>query len=455
MSAHWNRAFAILLGLSLTTAALSVVVVQQIESMFVSATDEISRETAAYDRLIGALTRESAAAHLLLDVGSPIIPDFLAADEATATALADALTTYDESEELEFLGDAHAQWESAYASVRVLAGDAAAADTFAADTGPRGDIAHGELAQRTDAITATAQELDQFSRSALEDYLADAHATKTKLLILLGTIFAISVGATIMYARRMARNVVRPIQTLCESADRFGAGEFDHRVEIHSDDEIGELAERFNMMADTIASTHLHLVVQAHHDVLTGLVNRAGFMGRLDAAVDPAATEAGSVSLMFIDVDDFKHVNDDLGHAAGDELLRQVAGRLRGAARANDVVCRLGGDEFAILIASPSGDDVAIDMADRILAGLEQPFSIHGALIRIGASIGIASQRNATYSGDYLLRAADIAMYASKGQGKHRWQMFNPHVHGPIEEIAPAISLAGMPTGDLDPSPTT
>ena len=82
MSAHWNRAFAILLGLSLTTAALSVVVVQQIESMFVSATDEISRETAAYDRLVGALTRESAAAHLLLDVGSPIIPDFLAADEA-------------------------------------------------------------------------------------------------------------------------------------------------------------------------------------------------------------------------------------------------------------------------------------------------------------------------------------------------------------------------------------
>ena len=306
------------------------------------------------------------------------------------------LTTYDESEELAFLDDARAQWESAYASIRVLAADAAAADTFAADTSPRGDIAHGELAQRTDAITATAQELDQFSRGALEDYLADAHATKTKLLILLGAIFALSVGATIMYARRMARNVVRPIQTLWESADRFGAGEFDHRVEIHSDDEIGELAERFNVMADTIASTHLHLVVQAHHDVLTGLVNRAGFMGRLDAAVDPAGTEAGSVSLMFIDLDDFKHVNDDLGHAAGDELLRQVADRLRGAARANDVVCRLGGDEFAILIASPTGDDVAVDMANRILTALEQPFSIHGALIRIGASIGIASQRNAT-----------------------------------------------------------
>ena len=132
---------------------------------------------------------------------------------------------------------------------------------------------------------------------------------------------------------------MQPIQTLRESADRFGAGEFDHRVELHNDDEIGELAERFNVMADTIASTHLHLVVQAHHDVLTGLVNRAGFMGRLDAAVDPAGPEAGSVSLMFIDLDDFKHVNDDLGHAAGDELLRQVADRLRGAAHRDR--CRL------------------------------------------------------------------------------------------------------------------
>ena len=213
----------------------------------------------------------------------------------------------------------------------------------------------GSSPSETDAISVTAQQLDQFSRGALEDHLDDAHATKSKLLILLGAIFALSVGATIMYARRMARNVVRPIRTLWESADRFGAGEFDHRVELHNDDEIGELAERFNVMADTIASTHLHLTVQAHHDVLTGLVNRAGFMGRLDAAVDPAGPEAGSVSLMFIDLDDFKHVNDDLGHAAGDELLRQVADRLRGAARSTDIVCRLGGDEFAILIGSPTG----------------------------------------------------------------------------------------------------
>jgi diguanylate cyclase (GGDEF)-like protein len=295
------------------------------------------------------------------------------------------------------------------------------------------------------------KQLDQYSRGALSEQLSRAHETKSKLLILLGAIFVLSVGATIMYARRMARDVVRPIRTIWESADRFGAGELDHRVELHNDDEIGELAERFNVMADTIASTHLHLTVQAHHDLLTGLVNRAGFMGRLDDAVNPAAPQAGSVSLMFIDLDDFKHVNDDLGHAAGDELLRHVADRLRGAARSSDVVCRLGGDEFAILVGSPTGGEIAIEIADNVLAVLEQPFSVHGALIRIGASIGIASQTNAADSGEYLLRAADVAMYAAKGQGKHRWQLYDSALHGPITDVAPS-SLGDLPNGFFDAS---
>ena len=205
-------------------------------------------------------------------------------------------------------------------------------------------------------------------------------------------------------------------------------------------------------MADTISSTHRHLTVQAHHDALTGLVNRAGFVGRLDAAVDPDGPNAGSVSLMFIDLDDFKHVNDDLGHAAGDELLRQVADRLRGAARSGDVVCRLGGDEFAVLVGSSTdGRSIAVEVAERVLAVLEQPFSVHGSLIRVGASIGIASQTSKGDTGDYLLRAADVAMYSAKGQGKHRWQMFDPEIHGPVVADVSTI-LARLEAGDLDES---
>jgi diguanylate cyclase (GGDEF)-like protein len=334
--------------------------------------------------------------------------------------------------------------------VRILAADPAQADAFAANRGAERDTAHYQLGAMTVEIGAAIQRLDVSSRGALQHTLKTAHDTKTKLLILLAAIFAMSVCATVVYARRMANRVVRPIRTLWESADRFGAGELDHRVELHLDDEIGELADRFNVMADTISSAHRHLTVQAHHDALTGLVNRAGFVGRLDAAMDPKGRDAGSVSLMFIDLDDFKHVNDDLGHAAGDELLRQVADRLRGTARSSDVVCRLGGDEFAVLVGSSTdAGTVAVEMAERVLAVLEQPFSVHGSLIRVGASIGIASQTSAGDSGDYLLRAADVAMYSAKGQGKHRWQMFDPEIHGEVVADVSTI-LARLEAGDLD-----
>jgi diguanylate cyclase (GGDEF)-like protein len=448
MSARWNRAFAVLLFLGLATAVLSLVVVQQVESTFTAATNEVTRETAMYDRLVGSLIAENAAAHVVLDHGSAGSEDFLGLDKAAESAFADAASTYNSAAERALVAQAHAQWVDDFGLVRTLAADDVAANAFA--SGPDGDDVHLLLGEKAEVTSATLQQLDQSSRGALRERIDQAHATKSKLLVLLGAIFTLSVLATIMYAGRMAHRVVRPIRILRESADRFGAGELDHRVELHNDDEIGELAERFNVMADTIASTHRHLTVQAHHDALTGLVNRAGFVGRLDAAVDPAGPDAGSISLMFIDLDDFKHVNDDLGHAAGDELLRQVADRLRGAARSTDVVCRLGGDEFAVLLGGHNaGGTIAVGMAERVLGVLEQPFSIHGALIRVGASIGIATQASVTDTGDHLLRAADVAMYSAKGQGKHRWQMFDPLVHGPISDDVSSI-LARLAAGDLD-----
>jgi diguanylate cyclase (GGDEF)-like protein len=452
MSARWNRAFAVLLLLSLTTAVLSFVVVQRVESMFASATNEVTRETAAYDQLVGGLGAEASLGHLMLDTGSVTSGAFLGADAALGAAFTAALTTYNADAERALLRDAQAQWQEAFAALRILVADPAQADASAATLGQVRDLAHSELGKGVDATSVTLHQLDLSSRSALQETLNSAHGDKTQLLILLAAIFTLSVCATIVYARRMATRVVRPIRTLWESADRFGAGELDHRVDLHNDDEIGELADRFNVMADTIASTHRHLTVQAHHDALTGLVNRAGFVGRLDAAIDPEGPHTGSVSLMFIDLDDFKHVNDDLGHAAGDELLRQVADRLRGTARSSDVVCRLGGDEFAVLVgSSPEGEAVAVEMAERVLSVLEQPFSVHGSLIRVGASIGIASQTSEDDSGDYLLRAADVAMYSAKGQGKHRWQMFDPAIHGPVVADVSAI-LARLEAGDLDDS---
>ena len=453
MSARWNRAFALLLVLSLTTAVLSFVVVQHIESSFASATDELNRETTMYDRLVGGLTFENGTGHAVLDNGSSASADFRVADHLLDVAFADGLTTYNSETERALVTSARVQWLSAFDKLRTLAADPAAADAFAADTGPSGDAAHLLLGQKTDAISATLRQLDVSSRGSLQDKLHQAHSTKSRLLILLAASFALSVCATILCARRMAHRVVQPIRTLWQSADRFGAGDLDHRVELHvDDDEIGELAERFNAMADMIASTHRHLTVQAHHDALTGLVNRGGFIKRLDAEVEASSADGGAISLMFIDLDDFKHVNDELGHAAGDELLRQVADRLRSAARSTDVVCRLGGDEFAILVGSPTaGGGIAEEIAQRVLVVLEQPFSVHGSIIRVGASIGIAVQSSPSQSGDYLLRAADVAMYSAKGQGKHRWHAFDAEVHGPVVTDVSSI-LARLEARDLDTS---
>ncbi len=453
MSARWNRAFALLLGLSLTTAVLSFVVVQHIESSFASATDELNRETTMYDRLVGGLTFENGTGHAVLDNGSSASADFRAADHLLDVAFADALTKYNAQSERALVTDAHVQWLTMFDKLRTLAADPALADAFATGPGPQRAAAHLLLGKTTDAISATLRQLDVISRGSLQQKIHQAHSTKSRLLILLAAIFALSVCVTIVYARRMARRVVQPIRALWQSADRFGAGDLDHRVELHNDDdEIGELAERFNAMADMISSTHRHLTVQAHQDALTGLVNRGGFIKHLDAAVEASSPDGGAISLMFIDLDDFKHVNDELGHAAGDELLRQVADRLRGAARSADTVCRLGGDEFAVLVGSPTeGGRVAVEIAERVLGVLEQPFSVHGSIIRVGASIGIATQASPGQTGDYLLRAADVAMYSAKGQGKHRWQAFDPDIHGPVVADVSSI-LARLEARDLDTS---
>jgi diguanylate cyclase (GGDEF)-like protein/PAS domain S-box-containing protein len=155
---------------------------------------------------------------------------------------------------------------------------------------------------------------------------------------------------------------------------------------------------------------------QATTDPLTGLLNRTAFSDRLAAAtvaVDPAAPPA----VLFVDVDDFKAVNDTLGHAAGDELLRTVAARLTADVRADDVVARLGGDEFAVLLTFADGERLR-DVADRLLASLRSPMELAGTTITVTASIGGALGAPG-HTADRLLHSADTAMYSAKRSGKN------------------------------------
>jgi diguanylate cyclase len=169
----------------------------------------------------------------------------------------------------------------------------------------------------------------------------------------------------------------------------------------------------------TLAHREEQLRHQAFHDGLTGLANRALFRNRLEHAVDLHARDLRPVSLLFLDLDDFKVVNDTLGHAAGDQLLIRVAERLRGTVRAGDTVARLGGDEFAVLLED-GADPFA--SAHRITEALRPSFVIDRQPIDAGVSVGVVelAPSAAAVSADELLARADTAMYAAKRSGKAR-----------------------------------
>jgi diguanylate cyclase (GGDEF)-like protein/PAS domain S-box-containing protein len=167
---------------------------------------------------------------------------------------------------------------------------------------------------------------------------------------------------------------------------------------------------------------------QAFHDSLTGLANRALFHDRLEHALDRLDQMRGAVSVLFLDLDDFKAVNDGRGHGAGDDLLKAVAARLLHTIRTGDTLARLGGDEFAVLIES---DDPSVpsSMAERILDTFHLPFPFAGGRAGIRASIGIATATDPGVNADELLRDADVAMYAAKDAGKCRYEWFRPGLH--------------------------
>jgi diguanylate cyclase (GGDEF)-like protein len=167
------------------------------------------------------------------------------------------------------------------------------------------------------------------------------------------------------------------------------------------------------------------LTYQVYHDPLTGLANRRRFVDDTTAALG-ARTAPGSLAVLFLDVDDFKTVNDGLGHAAGDELLAAVAERIRSGLRETDLAARLGGDEFGVLLTGVSDTDHAVATATRLLASLDQPIEVTGLPITVGVSIGVALDTSDTSSVDDLLGQADVAMYRAKAQGKGRHHVFGP-----------------------------
>ena len=181
---------------------------------------------------------------------------------------------------------------------------------------------------------------------------------------------------------------------------------------------IGQIGERVR--------AEQRLTHQALHDALTGLPNRTHLLDCLASAIDRARLGDGMpFAVLFLDLDRFKLVNDSVGHAAGDELLVEVAKRLVSAMRADDVVARLGGDEFAILVSCPDCNDSVRDLAPRLLALINRPLWVAGRELFPSSSMGIALWHPRYESGEELLRDADAAMYRAKSEGRDRYAIFD------------------------------
>ncbi len=175
------------------------------------------------------------------------------------------------------------------------------------------------------------------------------------------------------------------------------------------------------------------LTHQAFHDPLTGLANRALFRDRVSHALALAQRQGHPITVLFLDLDDFKRVNDSLGHAEGDRLLISAGERFLCCARAADSVARLGGDEFAILMEHVAGVDGRLELLERLQTAMAHPFTLSGNLLQVSVSIGVATADPGDTSDD-LLRNADVAMYVAKRRGKGRAETYESRMYADVRE---------------------
>jgi diguanylate cyclase (GGDEF)-like protein len=250
--------------------------------------------------------------------------------------------------------------------------------------------------------------------------------------------FATTLIITLLVARRLVASIRRPLAALSTSAQRLGSGDLAHRVDLDSFSELNQVADSFNAMATRLLQSRHELSHRAFHDSLTGLPNRALLFDRVaHALARRGATGDGTpIAVLFVDIDNLKVINDSLGHSRGDDVLTEIGRRLGSVIRPSDTVARLGGDEFAVLLEELAEPAAATRVAERILLVLSSPVTVGGTELDIGASIGIAISGPESHDTDTLMRAADLAMYAAKGDGKRRYRTFDPAMlAGAIERL--------------------
>jgi len=243
--------------------------------------------------------------------------------------------------------------------------------------------------------------------------LAEAMQPFARLQLILLFVAGLALLATIIVGLIAARGVTRPVLELASAAAKLEEGDYSGELVARSNDEIGDLARLFNKMKDGIRSREEKILYQATHDSLTGLPNRALFLDRLDQSIRLAKRQNSSVSLLMMDLDRFKEINDTLGHFYGDRVLIETGTRLRQITRDSDTVARLGGDEFALMLVSTDEKNVPV-VIQKVLDVFSEPFDLGEVRVEVDTSIGVVSYPTHGTDPKTLLQRADIAMYEAK-----------------------------------------
>ena len=228
-----------------------------------------------------------------------------------------------------------------------------------------------------------------------------------------------------LLAVRISKSITKPLFQLI-STTKYITSNNDYNTNLNiktSKDEVGQLAMAFEEMMSQIQKRDMSLKQLAYYDRITGLANRHYFEKRLLQAINTVEKNGGSFYLMMIDLDDFKIVNDTLGHSIGDLLLHHVGERLLHTLRSSDSIFRIGGDEFAIIIENMSDDNTIGIVAQKIIDSISSGIILDGNKVKVGASIGISQYPSSAQTKNTLISTADMAMYKAKEKGKNAYSI--------------------------------
>ena len=253
-------------------------------------------------------------------------------------------------------------------------------------------------------------------------------------------------GLVLLVSLMLAVSISVPVRRLTAATRRLAGGDRAARAPRGGSAEVDELAESFNTMADRIAHAEAELRAHqaqlerhvaertqqlhhlAHHDPLTQLPNRRTLSARLASALARAGTQQ-RLALLFVDVDNFKSINDTLGHSFGDRVLQHIAERLHAATGATGLLARLGGDEFTVLLEDVRSSDEVESRAAQIVATLQEPLIVDGRALTTSASVGASLYPDHAADAEGLLRAADVALFRAKELGRNRFALYSPALY--------------------------